>query len=469
MRARALPAPAPWRPWLTANLPPKIAGSRLTLSLSLVLAAVAALEYSPFGEALQAGLASLEFDTARAGMITAWTSCALGALLAGALTARPWPSALAATGYMCLTHTAPGAWRMLTVPPVLFGSPERLNALALVNNVSTVVALGFVLAVLAAAAGRLLAELVSAPHPLPAPPPALRAVLMAVFAGAVALTAVGTEPVLRYGPGHQVYRPAPRSAVSPTGQVVLRGMHSQVLGADRPLAVYLPPSYRLSPRLRYPVVYLLHGSPGGYRDWLNLGIAGLSDAGVAAGSMAEAVIVMPDGNGRLNRPTQWADSRDGADRLESATVELVSQVDREYRTLADRRHRVVAGLSEGGFGAVNLASRHPDLFGAAISLSGYFNAEGVAFGGSQALMRANSPSSTVRETPAAQGVRFILVAGESDAHYLRSAEAFAAELDQLRVPHALFRLPGGHESWVWTNGLALGLVELKPQLGEHGR
>jgi hypothetical protein len=95
--------------------------------------------------------------------------------------------------------------------------------------------------------------------------------------------------------------------------------------------------------------------------------------------------------------------------------------------------------------------------------------EGLTFGGSQVLMRANSPSSTVRETPAAQGVRFILVAGESDAHYLRSAEAFAAELDQLRVPHALFRLPGGHESWVWTNGLALGLVELKPQLEEHGR
>jgi len=123
----------------------------------------------------------------------------------------------------------------------------------------------------------------------------------------------------------------------------------------------------------------------------------------------------------------------------------------------------------GGFGAVNLASRHPDLFGAAISLSGYFRAEGVAFGGSQSLMRANSPSSTVRETPAAQRVRFILVAGESDSQYLRSAEAFAAELDQLRVPHALFRLPGGHESWVWTNGLVLGLVELKAQLGEHGR
>jgi enterochelin esterase-like enzyme len=351
----------------------------------------------------------------------------------------------------------------------MFGSPERLDALALMHNLSTVVALGFVVAVPAAAAGRLLADLVSAAHELPAPRPALRGLLMTAFVGAVVLTALGTEPLIRYGPGHRVYFPAPRSGAAPAGQVVLRVMHSGVLGADRPLAVYLPPSYRLAPDLRYPVVYLLHGSPGSYRDWLNLGIAGISDAGVAAGSMAEAIIVMPDGNGRFNRPTQWADSHDGADRLESATIELVSQIDHEYRTLADRRHRVVAGLSEGGFGAVNLASRHPDLFGAAISLSGYFRAEGVAFGGSPSLMRANSPSSTVRDTPAAQRVRFILVAGESDLQYLRGAEAFAAELDQLRVPHALFRLPGGHESWVWTNGLVLGLVELKPQLGELSR
>lgn len=463
MRARALPTPALRRLRLTASLPPTIAG-RLTLGLALATAAVAAFEYSPFGRVLEAGLASLEFDRARVAMIAAWIFCCLLALAAGALTARPWPSAIAASAYLCGTHAGPWAWRAATHPPLLFGSPERLDLAALVHNLATIVAVGFVVAVAAAAVGRQLGELVGVAPPLPAIRPVLRVVLLAAFMGAIVLTAFGTEPLVRYGPAHQVYHPAPRSAAASRGQVSVRVMHSLVLGADRPLAVYLPPSYRLTPGRRYPVVYLLHGSPGSYRDWLNLGIAGIADAGVATGSIAEAIVVMPDGNGRLNRPTQWADSHDGADRLESATIELVGQIDHEYRTLADPRHRVLAGLSEGGFGAVNLASRNPHLFGAAISLSGYFKAEGAAFGGNQALMHANSPSSTVREAASAHEVRFILVAGESDTPYLRGAEAFAAELDQLRVPHALFRLPGGHESWVWTTGLTLGLVELKSQM-----
>ncbi len=465
MRALALPVRSYWRLRRTLTLPPDIVlGSRLPIGLGLAVAAAAAIQLSPLGGALQAGLASLELDPARAALIAGWTFCFVAGVLAGALTGRPWPSALAGIAYMCMTYLVPWAWHMATVPPVLFGAPQRLNAIALAHNLSTLAALAAVLAVVAAATGRVLADLVSAPPQLPVPPPALRALLLSAFAGAVALSALGVEPLLRYGPGHQVYLPAARGAAGATGQVLVRTVHSTALGADRPLAIYLPPSYRLSPNLRYSVVYLLHGSPGGYRDWLNLGIAGISDAGVASGSLAEAIIVMPDGNGRLNRPTQWADSGDGAERMESSLVELVSQVDREYRTLADRRHRVVAGLSEGGFGAVNLASRHPDLFGAAISLSGYFKAEGVVFGGSQALMRANSPSSTVRERPAARGVRFLLVAGESDAHYLGSAEAFAAELDTLGVSHHLFRVAGGHESVVWTNGLVLGLMQLKPQL-----
>jgi enterochelin esterase-like enzyme len=251
------------------------------------------------------------------------------------------------------------------------------------------------------------------------------------------------------------------------GQILTRLVPSRAQGGDIPIAVYLPPSYQQKPGLRYPVVYLLHGQPGGYHDWVNLGIASISDAGIGAGSIAEAIVVMPDGNGRTARPAQWADSRDGLDRMESSIIELVSQVDRDYRTLAGPRHRVIAGLSEGGYGAANLALRHPDLFGAAISLSGYFKAEGLAFGDDRSYMRANSPASIVRDQPAARSVRFILVAGSSDGQSLRNTEAFAAELDRWAVPHALLRLPGGHESSVWTNGLVFGLEQLKPQMQDR--
>jgi enterochelin esterase-like enzyme len=187
-------------------------------------------------------------------------------------------------------------------------------------------------------------------------------------------------------------------------------------------------------------VYLLHGNPGGYRDWLSLGIANISDAGIASGSLAEAVVVMPEGNGALHRHAQRAGQ--------------------------PWRHRVIAGRSEGGFGAANLAARHPDLSGVAISLSGYFRAEGVASDNTPYL-RANSPSALVADQPASRSVRFILVAGESDGRYLRNAEVFAAELDRFAVPHTLLRVPGGHDGGVWTNGLVLSLEQVKPQLQER--
>jgi enterochelin esterase-like enzyme len=153
--------------------------------------------------------------------------------------------------------------------------------------------------------------------------------------------------------------------------------------------------------------------------------------------------------------------------MESSVLELVAQVDQEYRTLAGPHHRVIAGLSDGGYGAANIALRHPDVFGMAISLSGYFKAEGLAFGDDRAYMRANSPASIVRDQPASRTVRLILVAGTSDGQYLRNTEAFAAELDRWAMPHALVRLTGGHESSVWTSGLVIGLQQLKPQMQDR--
>jgi enterochelin esterase-like enzyme len=145
-------------------------------------------------------------------------------------------------------------------------------------------------------------------------------------------------------------------------------------------------------------------------------------------------------------------------------MELVGLIDREYRTVPDRRHRVVAGLSEGGFGAANLAARHPAVFGVAISLSGYFSAQGPVFGDNAAYRRANSPSSIVRDEPAARSVSYIVAAGDQDQRYLKEAQAFADELDRLHVRHELFLITGGHEGGVWTSGLVLGLQRVKSQL-----
>jgi enterochelin esterase-like enzyme len=433
--------------------------ARLPLGLGLALVAGLALQQSSAGKAIDAGLASLDFDPARTALLSAWVACFAVALISGVLTARPWPSASAAVAFLTLTFAAPWAWHSIYQRPVLFGSREALDGAALLRNFTVTMAVGFVVAALAAATGRLLSESLARLMGRGAVP-------LAALAGCLLVTVLGVGPLLRYGPTDGVYRPTAGAKAPLPGQVLLRTFHSHATGDERPFAIYLPRSYKSAPNRLFPSVYLLHGDPGSYRDWLRLGIVPIMDSGVSAGALAETIVVIPDGNGRLGRATRWADSKDGKDRVESALLELVSTVDAEYRTLPDPRRRVVAGLSDGGFGAANIAARHPDVFGVAISMSGYFSAEGPAFGPDPAFARANSPSNLVVDRPSARSVDFVLVAGREDPRYLSKAKRFAAELQGLGVRHRLFELPGGHDGEVWTSGLVVGLKEVKPQLEE---
>ena len=378
---------------------------------------------------------------------------------AGALTRRPWLSVLTATGFLAVGYVAPWAWGAATMPPVLFGYPEQLSPLALAGEIAGIVGAGFVLAVPGAAGGWLVGTALAEARRHPRRGLAVGAAV-AVAAAAVVMEAA---PLVRYGPAAALYRPAGTGLV-PTGQVLSRTFHSDAMGADRPYAVYLPAGYERDTTRRYPVVYLLHGNPGGYRDWLNLGLPRLLDEGIASGSLAPVIAVVPDGNGAITPAAQWANSWNGSDRVEDSILDLTTVVDRDFRTLGDRRHRIVAGLSEGGFGAANLAARHPDVFGIAISLSGYFSAEGPVFGSNAAYRLANSPSELLRVPGPARGVRYLLAAGAQDARYRRASESFAGELDRLSVRHELFLLPGGHDGGVWTAGLVLCLQAVKVQL-----
>lgn len=131
--------------------------------------------------------------------------------------------------------------------------------------------------------------------------------------------------------------------------------------------VLLPQGY--DGRRRFPVLYLFHGTSGGADDWLD---AGGVEAATAAYPM---VVVMPDagydGNGG-SWFTDWVDQGTplGAANWESFHVQqLVPYIDRHVRTLHARGSRAIAGLSQGGFGALSYAARHPDLFVAAAGFS----------------------------------------------------------------------------------------------------
>lgn len=126
--------------------------------------------------------------------------------------------------------------------------------------------------------------------------------------------------------------------------------------------IYLPRDYAQSDR-RYPVIYLLHGYNDIPISWADkAGIVEMADRMIAAGVLAPCILVMPSA-GR-----SWY--IDGPERMETAFIDdLIPQIDSHYRTQPDRVHRMVAGLSMGGYGAMRLALRHPDRFSAMALMS----------------------------------------------------------------------------------------------------
>ena len=131
-------------------------------------------------------------------------------------------------------------------------------------------------------------------------------------------------------------------------------------------AVVLPASYAKNKKASYPVLYLLHGAFGHFADWLRqtpdkLLVQKLAD-------QYHLIVVMPEGetfgfflDSPLNASSQFETH---------LTKEVLPKIDQTYRTVRDRKGRVIAGLSMGGHGALYLSARHPDLFSAAGSMSG---------------------------------------------------------------------------------------------------
>lgn len=126
--------------------------------------------------------------------------------------------------------------------------------------------------------------------------------------------------------------------------------------------IITPASYKSGTR-RYPVVYLLHGYSGNYANWITKSpaISELADA-------YQCMIVCPDGG----FGSWYLDSpRDSSIRFETYVgTEIPAYIDRHYQTLPEPRYRAITGLSMGGHGALYLAIRHPEVFGAAGSISG---------------------------------------------------------------------------------------------------
>lgn len=144
--------------------------------------------------------------------------------------------------------------------------------------------------------------------------------------------------------------------------------------STRDIAVYLPPSY-FSSKKHFPVVYYLHG----YYDTHNRFVDYLPaiTAEMKKGRLREYIIVVPDCLNRM-MGSFYVNSPVTGNWETFITVDLVSYIDKTYRTIPSAGSRGIAGFSMGGFGTVNLALRHPDIYSVMFAISpGLFAPDGL--------------------------------------------------------------------------------------------
>ncbi|HSG87913.1 MAG TPA: alpha/beta hydrolase-fold protein [Pseudomonadales bacterium] len=239
---------------------------------------------------------------------------------------------------------------------------------------------------------------------------------------------------------------------------------SPTLGRAYAFNLYLPDGYETS-ALRYPVLYLLHGSGGSERDWPEQGGAvETADRLIAAGAMPPAIIVMPGGR------SWWIDGHNEAGAT-AFLEELMPHVEAHWRTIDARQGRLVAGLSAGGFGATNLALSHPELFAAAAAMSpaAYvptppaassahrhpaFLDDAGAF--DQSLWEArNYPRYLDAYRAQEQIVPFWIMSGDHDVFDIAwHAAALYQTLREHQPEQVEFRVVDGDHEWrVWKEGL----------------
>lgn len=160
-------------------------------------------------------------------------------------------------------------------------------------------------------------------------------------------------------------------------RVQVRGRSLEgALSGDSPVrdvSVYLPPGYEAEPGRRYPVLYFLHGFTDSDSKWMGweehwISLPAAIDKTLAAGGTKEMIVVMPNAHTRFYG-SMYSNSVTVGDWETYVAKELVAYVDSHYRTLPARASRGLSGHSMGGYGAMRIGMRHPEVFSSVYLLS----------------------------------------------------------------------------------------------------
>jgi enterochelin esterase-like enzyme len=249
---------------------------------------------------------------------------------------------------------------------------------------------------------------------------------------------------------------------------------SKILGGvEKVFSVYLPAGYTESEE-RYPVLYLLHGAGGYNKTWIENGdMQRITDFTTAEGLALPMIIVMPDARGEGTEKAPYAGKNMGYFNMPGWNYEdfffqeFIPYVDATFRTIPDKKHRAISGLSMGGGGSAVYALHHPEYFSSSCPLSGllgvpYTKAEAdaianrwdstfinSAFNGSAVDIVRNAPPELLDDI---RTVRWYVDCGDDDYLYYGNIMFYHLML-QNKVP-LQFRMRDGAHNWMyWQSAL----------------
>lgn len=257
--------------------------------------------------------------------------------------------------------------------------------------------------------------------------------------------------------------------------VAVRDMRfwSAALGREMPYRVFLPA--RIADGEKLPVVYVLHGRGPDFRDWSN-------HSDIAAYALRGLILVMPEGGSSFYMNAV----RPPGNRYEDyITRDLIAEVERQFPARSGRGSRAIVGISMGGFGAITLALRQPNLYAFAAGLSPALDVPERRFSPARPrqwwLFRGIFGPMGSRERAARDPFKLIqgadpktipylyLTAGEQEP-LLEPNQRFAAQLAQRHFQYEFHTSPGGHD-WDEWNGQIPGcfarlVTVLSPSTGD---
>jgi S-formylglutathione hydrolase FrmB len=222
--------------------------------------------------------------------------------------------------------------------------------------------------------------------------------------------------------------------------------------------VITPDNY--SSGTQYPVVYLLHGATGNYTDWIKKGNGVPENA-----DKYNMIIVCADGG---NTSWYWDSPIDPTYKYETyVTKELITYIDKNYKTIKNRNGRAITGLSMGGHGGLYLSIKHQDLFGAAGSMSGGVDIRPFPRNWDMAKRLGSiteNPDNWEKYTVTnmldllkPNSLSIIFDCGTEDFFYKVNTELHDKLLER-KIPHDFIVRPGAHNWQYWTNAVGYQML-----------